>query len=182
MRSWLVLVVLAVVFGGIVSRQVPGFADGLAARATHGAPAAPATVAAVAFDGKGLPLAQLRDAVATRAGSVLDDATLAGDRDLVRATLVARGYLDASVDTAVTRLPRGAYVSFAVTPGALYHVGRVRVVNARTDRHPVVTIASGDEALASSIDDARAHVGAAATAQLRADRARATVDIDLVAP
>lgn len=180
MRSWSVLIVLAVAFGGIVSRQLPGLAEALPP-AAH-APAAD-TVAGVSFDGRGLPLAQLRDAIATRAGNRLDDATLASDRDAIHSALVARGYLDADVETpAVTRGARGAFVSFAVKLGALYHVGHVRVVATPAGHTRVITLVAGDEARATAIDAARAQVAAAATVHLYPDRATSLVDVDLIAP
>jgi hypothetical protein len=182
MRPWLVLTVLGTVGAMIAAQPVARLFERSAAADPAEAQQAEERIAGIAFDGGHLPLARLRDAVSTHAGDAVATADLARDRSTVRATLVAEGYLDAVVDTAaVTHTAAGAFVWFAVRPGARYHVGRVHVVDATPGRTTVVTLLSGDDARAAAIDDARAQAGGDARVELSAHRTSATVDVTIFA-
>jgi hypothetical protein len=184
MRGWLVLTVLSVAAAGVAAHPLSTIAERDAT--AEPAPAARSErVSGVALDGDRLPLSLLRDVLATRVGEQLDAAALVHDRAIIRETLVDRGYLDADVDAPViTHSANGAYVWLAVRPGPLYHVRLVRVVaSAAGPVHgPFLTLATGDDARASAIEDARVLVASHATVHLTRDRAAATVDVDLVAP
>jgi hypothetical protein len=132
-------------------------------------------LAGVSFGGDHLPLARLRDAIAARAGDLVSTIDLAGDRDALRTTLVAAGYLDATVDpAALTHTDAGAFAWFAVHPGRLYRIGRIHIVNPQPGRTPIVTVATGDDARAASLADAQA-------IRVTPDRVTATVDVDVLA-
>jgi outer membrane protein assembly factor BamA len=149
-------------------------------------------VQSVAFDGRGLPVAALRELLATRSGELVDTAKLAHDRDVLEDALVARGYFDAKVsDAQLTFDAAGAaFVTFAIEQGPLFHVRSVIVTGASDLDAGIVTLSTGEVALAervARVRDAiaerlaargkRAHV----VANVRPDPTSASVDIELVA-
>jgi len=183
-------VILAVlVAGGVwgVLRQVPE-RDAAAAGAASGNPD---EVKSVAIDGHGLPMSVLRAAVGTRVGAQVDAAQLDRDRAALVAALTSRGYLDARVATPrVSRDGRGAYVTFAVDQGKLFHVRSVAVRGASARDAGVVTLASGDAAIADRIELAREALADRLAArgkklhvalEVVTDSANAAIDVALVA-
>src|SRR5579884_1279577 len=118
MRPWLVLSVLGTIGAAVMAQPVARLLEGSAAADPGEAARADERIAGIAFDGDHLPLARLRDAIASHVGDPVATADLARDRSAARAMLVADGYLDAAVDTAaLTHTPAGAFVWFAVRPG-----------------------------------------------------------------
>lgn len=114
-------------------------------------------IASVSLDGRNLPTAALRDALATRAGSPLDVATLKRDRVALVDTLADRGHLTAQVgEPRVTFGPAGAvYVTFPVEPGPLFRIRSVRVAGAKASEAGVLTLGVGEVADGSGIALAR---------------------------
>jgi outer membrane protein assembly factor BamA len=114
-------------------------------------------VQSVALDGYGLPISELRAVLATRAGDLLDATKLRADRDELRATLVRRGYLSAKVQDAQVMFDAdgGAFVTFAIEQGPLFHVRSVEVVGTTERDAGVVTIASGEVVRSERLEHAR---------------------------
>ncbi|MFT3696126.1 MAG: POTRA domain-containing protein [Kofleriaceae bacterium] len=117
----------------------------------------PGEVQSVAFDGKGLPVTELRSVLTTHAGEMIGKDALAADRAALANALTARGYLDASVQPAQVTYDAtgGVFVTFAITTGALYHVHDVRVEGATAQDTGIVTIARGDVVRAARIAEVR---------------------------
>ncbi len=113
-------------------------------------------VRSIGFDGTGLPLARLREAVTTHTGDQLDPAQLDRDREALAHALAAMGYLAARVaPPAVTFDPTGAaYVMFDVETGAQFHLRSVEVTGPGKDA-AVVTLSPGDLAVQGRIEQAR---------------------------
>lgn len=149
-------------------------------------------VQSVALDGgRGLPLAALRDVLATHRGDRLDANRLVQDRSALEAELASRGYLAARVEPAVvTFAPSGgAYITFQISSGRVFKLGAVTVRGASTKEAAVVTLSTGDDALATRIERARQTLAdnlgrrgkpANVTVALHPDEAAATVDVELV--
>jgi outer membrane protein assembly factor BamA len=187
-RSFVLLASLLVAIGWGVVQLVPHDADAdVVAHAVR-----PQQIESISIEGRGVPVAALRELLASKAGELLDDSLLARDRDALRDALVARGYLAAHVAAAhITYDTRGAaFVTFAITKGPLYRVRSVQLTGATEKDAGVVTIASGDPAESERISVARAAIAArleargkhlGVTADVRADDAAAVVDVVLAA-
>lgn len=180
MRAILLLLVLAAGAGYAVVAQLPeGSAQADSWLATHKA-ARPQEIQSIAIDGRNVPAIQLRDALSSHAGELVDGAKLAADRDALQAELAARGYLAAQVDPANVTYDSdgGAFVTFAVRQGALFHLRTVTVTGPAARAAGVVTIAAGEVAEAERI--ARARQGVADTLASRGKpQAKSTVDAKL---
>jgi len=187
MRPLLVLIVLAAVAAGVLVHELPegeAKADTQVLRAQE--------IQNIAFDGRSLPVMAMRQILASRPGDLLDSAKLERDRASLQAFLEARGFLAARVDVpSVTFAPNGgAYVSFAIAQGPMFHVRNVRLVGA-SDQDGVVTISPGDDASAERIERARqalvsslplkAHKQATVTLKMHTDLAASAVDVELIA-
>lgn len=146
-------------------------------------------VRSISFDGHMLPLARLRETLATHAGDQLDTAQLARDRAAMEGALADLGYLAARVaPAAVTFDTAGAaYITFEVDTGQPFHLRNVEVVGPGKDA-AVVTLAPGDLAIQGRIDQARhslaeglARRGKPANVELsvHTDLAAAAVDVTL---
>lgn len=147
-------------------------------------------VQSVALDGgRGLPLAELRAVLATHRGDQLDANRLVTDRSALEAQLAQLGYLEARVEPATVTFSSsgGAYITFSIAPGRVYRFGAVTVKGA-SPKDAVVTLISGDDALAERIVRARQTLAdnlerhgkpANVTVELRPDRSTGTVDVEL---
>ncbi len=114
-------------------------------------------IQSVSIDGVGLPLASLRAVLTTRVGQLLDAKQLELDCTALEAELATRGYLAAHVDPpSVTFAANGgAFVSFQITQGPVFHLRTVTVTGATSRDAGVVTLSSGEEVVASRIERAR---------------------------
>jgi surface antigen-like variable number repeat protein len=146
-------------------------------------------VRSISLDGQRLPSARLRDVLETHPGQQLDTPRLARDRDAMERELAALGYLAARVEPAVITfdVAGAAYITFEIDQGKLFHLRNVEVTGPGKDA-AVVTIASGDDAIRTRIDQARqalasglARRGKPATVELsvHTDLAAAAVDVRL---
>ncbi|HUJ59591.1 MAG TPA: POTRA domain-containing protein [Kofleriaceae bacterium] len=182
-RTITLLAALSIAIGWEVVHQLP---DGDAGTVAH---LRPQEIASVALDGRGLPSSALRSVLSTKPGDQLDRARLDHDRAALEAALVARGFLAAKVQPArvVFDGDGGAYVTFTIARGPAFRVREVAVSSALRDAG-VVTIASGDPAVASHIASARDALEArleargqhaVVTTQLQPDLAAGAVDIVL---
>ena len=189
MRSLLIIVALIAAAGwGIASLQPEPEADAAPAVAPR-----PREIASISFEGRGLPATELRAVMQSKAGTELDDAALAHDRDAIQALLVAQGYLAANVAPAqITFGPTGeAFVTFAIAQGPLYRVRSIEVTGVPSRDAGVVTIETGDIAITDRIEHARAALADRLAArgkkhvdvrvELRRDDVAAKVDVELVA-
>jgi outer membrane protein assembly factor BamA len=147
-------------------------------------------ISSVSLDGRGLPMASLRELLTTHAGETIDTAKLAHDRDALQAALEARGYLAAKVHPAKVTYDDGAFVTFAIEQGPLFRVRDVTVSGATEKDAGVVTIGPGEIATADRIRIARESVAerlsvrgkrAEVRASVHLDTAAAVVDIDFAA-
>jgi len=131
--------------------------------------ARPQEVVSVALDGHDLPVASLRSLLQTRTGDLLEADKLAGDRANLEAALVARGYLDAKVTPAQVSFDAAgaAFVTFAIQPGAMFHVRDVQIVGAAERDTGVVTLSRGAVAAADRVEQARAALAARLVARGR---------------
>jgi outer membrane protein assembly factor BamA len=138
-----------------------------------------------------LPLAEMRSALTTKSGDLLDETTLATDRVAVETVLKQRGYLAATIATPSVTFTKngGAYVVFDVERGPLFRIRSVTVTGPGESERDVVTIAAGDDALPARIEHAKqvlaealAHKSKLARVELRVheDLAAAAVDVELV--
>ena len=187
MRSLILLTVLAVAAAAVVVHQLPegeAAAQVVATRAQE--------VQSIAFDGQHLPTALLRSQLATRAGALLDAATLDHDRTAMEHALTERGYLAAHVEPALVTFDAGggAYITFAVVQGPLFHLRTVTVTGTRDARDAgIVTLSSGDVAEADRLERARQMLAdtlsrrgkTAVTVELTRDVPAAAVDVVLAA-
>lgn len=149
-KSLLVFVSVAAVGAYVAFQQLPSGE----ARAT---PASPheGMVVSITLDGQNLPLAALRTVLSSHPGDQLDKEVLEKDRAAMSEALVARGFLAATVKPAViTWSDDAAYISYDITQGPMFRIGQVLVTGA-TDKDAVITISSGDDAIASRIESAR---------------------------
>ena len=149
-------------------------------------------VQSVALEGRGLPIAALRTALATRAGDQHDASKLDHDRTALAAELTARGYLAAKVGVPqVTFDTAGrAFVTFAIELGAVFHVRSGKVIGATPREAGVVTLAAGEVAMADRIARTRDALATrlsvrgkqtAVALRVAPDEAAAAVDVELVA-
>ena len=171
MRSLVLLTVLAGVAGYGVIRQLPeGTAD-----AEPSAPVKTRTVEGISFDGRDVPAQALRSTLSTKTGDALDRSKLERDRAALEAELIARGFLAAKVGTAQINFDAddGAFVTFSVEVGRLYHVHSVAVTGAAPRDVGVVTINAGDPVEA----DRLAHAKDALVARLTARGKRHAVEL-----
>ena len=183
------MTLLAAVAGWLVVGHLPeNQAD---AETTHFG--LPQQVQSVALDGHGnLPIAALREVLATRVGDPIDTVKLTHDRLALETVLVAHGYLDAKVTTAEVMFDAGdsAFVMFQISQGSLFHVRSVKISGAAARDTGVVTMATGDILVADRVERARAALAdrlrargksGAVTVRLRTDEAAALVDVELAA-
>ena len=189
MRAVLLILAILLVGGWVGIRHLPD--DALADPVAQDI--RPQEVRSVALDGqRGLPLAELRHVLETRAGALIDLATVQRDRQAMTSVLVGRGYLTARVDEPrVTFGGDGAvYVTFPITQGPLFRIRAVTVEGASANEVGVVTIGTGEVAdadriaLARRAVETRLHVrGKQSTleAALTVDTAAAVVDLKLTA-
>ena len=172
MRSIVVLCLVTAVAGGVLVYELP---EGEAEAEGH--ISRPQEVESVALDGKDLPVAALRQVLSTRTGDQLDPDKLAADHDALVTALVARGYLEARVAKAQVMFDAagGAFITFDMTTGPLFHVRDVRVIGAAERDTGIVTIARGEVVRADRLEQARA----ALATRLLARGKPATVALDL---
>ena len=150
-------------------------------------------VQSVSLDGgPRLPMAALREVLATHAGDSLDEAKLDHDRTAMQQALAARGFLAANVGAAQVSFDEAgaAYVTFAVETGPEFHVRSVAVTGATAKDAGVVTLATGEVASAARIAEARDALAdrlaargkrGSVTVQTTTDAAAAAVDVVLSA-
>ncbi len=114
-------------------------------------------IQSISIDGRGLPLATLRAVLTTHVGQLLDGTKLEQDRVALETELATLGYLAARVESPSVTFGAngGAFVSFQISQGAVFHLRQVQVSGATERDAGVVTLASGDEAIASRIERAR---------------------------
>lgn len=187
MKKLFALASLALVGGFVAVKALPtngeARADRVVSHAGH--------IASISLDGHedNVPVAALRAELTTKLGESIDKAKLATDRQVMLDDLVGRGFLSATVSAAqVTYVEGAAYVVFDVSLGARYRVRTVSVQGA-TDKDAVITISSGDDAIGSRIESARAILAENlarhgkphdVTVTTTVDHAAAAVDIALV--
>jgi len=178
MRSMLILGAVAAALAGVVVKNLPEKQASAETIAVD-----PQEIKSVRFEGKSLPLASLRAVVTTHAGEHVDDGKLETDRAALQATLVAQGYLAATVERPVITFDHGAFVAFPVKTGTLYHVRDVVVTGPSAKRAGVVTLVRGDEAAADTIARAHDHVvaviGKPVDVKLHPDADAGVVDVEL---
>ncbi|MBA2539708.1 MAG: hypothetical protein H0V17_08750 [Deltaproteobacteria bacterium] len=144
MRSIVVLTVGFAIAAMLVVRSLPegdAHADVLVVKTQE--------VQSISIDGgRGFPLSQIRDALQTKIGSIVDPAKLEQDRVAVLRELTMRGYLSATVSApVVTYGPEGGvYIVFDVERGPLFHIRNVTFAGDHWSEAGVVPLASGDEA------------------------------------
>jgi len=186
-RSIVVLTLCVAVLAVVFVRQLPENEADARSHASR-----PQEIESVALDGYALPIAELRAALSTRAGDLLDTAKLQADRTELREALVRRGYLSARVDPAQVLFDAdgGAFVTFAITQGPLFHVRNVEVVGATERDAGVVTIAKGEVVRTDRLENARDAMAerlvsrgkrSSVDVKLAPDEAAAAVDIVLAA-
>jgi outer membrane protein assembly factor BamA len=161
---------------------------GGAARAVPGG-GPPQQVQAIAFEGgRGVPQAELRGALATRVGDLLDAERLERDRSAIEDALAARGYLAAKVPApSVTFVEgHGAFVVFDLEQGPQFLVRAVVVSGPGRRESDAVRLTAGDVAsrdrLARARDALADRLGRRGTqVELRTtvDVAAAAVDVEL---
>lgn len=152
-------------------------------------------IQSVSIDGRGLPMASLRELLSTHAGEHVDDAKLAHDREALEQELVDRGYYAAHVNDAQVsyNAAGGAFITFRIEQGPQFRVRSVIVTGATAKDAGVVALEAGEIASADRIQlaratladrlEARARPGkpVLVEANVREDDAAGVVDIELVA-
>ena len=148
-------------------------------------------VQSVSLDGRHLPVLSLRETLTTRVGDKLDNHRLERDRLALEAALVASGYLSAHGDAPVVAFGDGggAFVTFPVRQGQMFHLRSVTVTGTTARDAGVVTIGKGDEAVADRIERARlgiaerlsTHGKHTVTVRQQIDVATGAVDVELIA-
>ena len=189
MRSILLLSVVAAALGWLVFTQLPeGEADAETTRASR-----PQEIQSVAIDGYGLPMAELRATLDSHAGDLLDSTKLDRDRTALETALVGRGYLSAKVSAPHVMFDAngGAFITFAVTRGPLFHIRSIAVTGASQRDAGVVTIAKGEIVRSDRLERARDAMAerlgvrsgkhSAVAVTLAPDEAAAAVDVTLSA-
>jgi outer membrane protein assembly factor BamA len=186
-RSLLLAAALVVASAWGVVHQLP---EGEAQAEPHAS--RPQQIESVSLDGRYLPLAALRDALTTRAGDQLDEAKLAHDRAAMVTALQERGFLAAKVGAAHVGFDEdgGAFVTFAIDQGPMFHVRSVTVTGATANESGVQTLAAGEVASPVHFEEARQALAtrlaargkpATVTLQTTTDDAAGAVDVTLVA-
>lgn len=185
-KAALAMVAVAALGGGVAIWQVT--IDG--SKAEPARTADRQEILSISLDGRGLPMASLRELLSTHAGETVDTVKLAHDRDALQASLEARGYLAAKVQPAKITYDDGAFVTFAIDQGPLFRVRGVTVSGATEKDAGVVTIGVGEIATADRIRIARESLverlglrgkQATVTAKVHTDTSAAVVDIELAA-
>ncbi|HEY4183086.1 MAG TPA: POTRA domain-containing protein [Kofleriaceae bacterium] len=154
MKKLLAIASLAVIGGFVAVKALPTDGDALADRVIprNGA------IASISLDGHedNVPVAALRTDLSTKLGETVDAQKLVTDRQAMLADLVGRGFLSATVSPAQVMFASdgAAYIVFDVSLGQQYRVRSVTVTGA-TEKDAVITISSGDDAIASRIESAR---------------------------
>lgn len=188
MRSLLVLLPLAALAGWVGVRHLSARdADAEPARVNRAQ-----EIQSVAIDGRGLPMASLRELLTTHAGEQIDTAKLGHDREALEQELVDRGYFAAHVrDAQVSYDATGAaFVTFRIEQGPQFRVRSITVTGATAKDAGVIALEAGEIASADRIQLARStlsdrleasgkHLSVAAN--VHEDAATAVVDIELVA-
>jgi len=155
-RSIAVLTVIAIACAFGVVHQMP---DGEA----HADPVVVKTkeVHGISIDGESLPMAELREALETKLGAIVDTAALERDRHALARVLADRGYLAAKVAAPSVTFGKsgGALVVFDVERGPLYHVRTISFDGGSWDAG-VLPIVSGDEASVERLERVRQAVQA----------------------
>ena len=186
-RPFLVATALVAASAWGLLRQLP---EGEAQASPHAS--RPREIESVSFDGDRLPVAALRDVLATHAGDLVDAAKLEHDRSALEAALAGRGYLRAKVSPAQVTFDEdgGAFVTFAIDQGNEFHVRSVNVAGAPAKDAGVVTITAGEVASPRHIEEERQALAtrlaargkqATVTVQIATDDAASAVDVTLVA-
>jgi outer membrane protein assembly factor BamA len=172
----------------VVVRELPESAADAETRASR-----PQEIQSVAIDGYGLPMADLRAALASHAGDQLDSSKLETDRTALETALVARGYLSAKVSAPHVMFDSngGAFITFAITQGPLFHIRSIAVTGATARDAGIVTIAKGEVVRSDRLERARdamserlfarGKAASAVSVNLAPDEAAATVDVVLAA-
>lgn len=113
-------------------------------------------VRSIAFEGRSLMSARLREQLATHPGDSLDRARLDRDRQAMEQALAGLGYLAARIAPAVVTLDPagGAYITFEVDHGPMFHLRNVKVRGVGAGS-AVVTLSAGDDAVRDRIERAR---------------------------
>lgn len=107
-------------------------------------------------DGADIPMLAMRSALISQRGDTVDATKLAADRTALLEQLTSRGYLSAAVAPAdITHVHGGAYITYDIHLGMRYRIRTVSVTGAM-DNDAVITIGSGDDAIAARIESARA--------------------------
>jgi outer membrane protein assembly factor BamA len=147
-RSLLVCLGLAAVSAIVGMRHRPQPAD--AARVST-----PLEIQSISLDGRSLP--SLRDALSLHAGDRYDAAKAARDRGSLETALVERGYLGAKVTgpDVTYDATAGAFMTYAIEQGPLFHVRSVIVTGATETNAGVVTLGVGEVVAADRIEHAR---------------------------
>ena len=187
MRSLLVLLPIAALAAWVGVRHLPARdADADPARVNRAQ-----EIQSVAIDGRGLPMASLRELLSTHAGEQIDTGKLAHDREALEQELVDRGYYAAHVrDAQVSYDATGAaFVTFRIEQGPQFRVRSITVTGATAKDAGIVALEAGEVALADRIQLARAALAdrleaggkrVSVAANVHEDAAAAVVDIELV--
>ncbi|HUS31676.1 MAG TPA: POTRA domain-containing protein [Kofleriaceae bacterium] len=149
-------------------------------------------IRSIAIDGRGLPMASLRELLSTHAGEQVDTAKLTHDREALEQELVDRGYYAAHVTNAQVSYDAngGAFITFRVEQGPQFRVRSVIVTGATPKDAGVLAFEAGEIATADRIQLARATLAdrlesrgkhLTVAANVRADDEAAVVDIELSA-
>jgi hypothetical protein len=143
----------------------------------------PQEVLSVSLDGRGLPMAALRDVLETRPGSLIDLATVQRDQVALTDELVSRGYLAARVETPRVTFGAGGavYITFPIKQGPLFRIRNITVAGASAAEAGVVTLAGGEVADADRIALARKSVEARLRVRGKQDAVAATFALDTAA-
>lgn len=196
MVSWLHILatvrsIVALTFAAVAG--VVGLVESLPEGDAHADPIVVRTkeVQSISIDGgRGLPVSNLRDAMQTKLGAVVDTATLEQDRHTLEQQLALRGYLAAKVAPPVVTFGSsgGVYVVFDVERGPLFHIRNVRLEGTSWADAGVMPLARGDEANGERLARVR-HAAEATLARhgkpltvevaLQTDHADAMVDVVL---
>ena len=123
-------------------------------------------------------MAELRDVLSTHAGDVLDRTKLAHDKLALEGVLAARGYLAAKVDAGRVTFDAsgGAFVTFAISKGPVFHVRSIVVSGATEKDAGVMTISTGEVVLAERL----AHAREAIAERLKSRGKPSTVALDVI--
>ncbi len=152
MRKVLVACVCAAATAAVVLHELP---EGRAIADPHAS--RPDEVQSISLEGRDLPVAALRSVLVTHTGDQLAPAKLAADRAALQSALIASGHLGAKVQPAqvLHDAAGGAYITFALTPGPLFHVRDVQVTGAPASETGIMTINRGDVVRADRLEHAR---------------------------